>query len=416
MTDPSPAPALPTLKNADWLARRETQAVFSALVAAGHDARAVGGAVRNALMRLPVTDVDIATPAEPDAVIAACTAAGLKCVPTGLAHGTVTVISGGTPYEVTTLRRDVETFGRHATVAFTTDWAADARRRDFTVNALYCGADGSVLDPLGGYADLLHKHIRFIGDARERIREDYLRILRFFRFHAEYGTGAPDPEALRACVSERGGLPGLSAERIRAELVKLLVAPGARTAIDSMGDFGLLSPLLGAAPRPGLFARLHDVEAALGIKADAMARLSILAVAVEEDVDRLAERLRLSGAERDDLIVVDHRLLEFPRRDARATRRSLYETGAERWPRLMLAGAAAAGNDLPAWRALATLPERWPVPAFPLRGADVLDLGLQPGPNVGEILRDLEAWWVDGDFSASPTTLRSRLAEMIRHR
>src|SRR6185312_6892628 len=220
MADPPPTRQLPSLAGADWLARRETQAVFAALAAKGFAARAVGGAVRNALLGCPVVDVDIATPARPEQVIAAAQAAGLAAVPTGLAHGTVTVIAAHVAHEVTTLREDVEAHGRHATVAFTDDWAADARRRDFTINALYCSAGGEVFDPLSGYADLMARRVRFIGDAGERIREDYLRILRFFRFTAAYGEGPPDRPALDACVRERAGLAVLSGERMREEMLR----------------------------------------------------------------------------------------------------------------------------------------------------------------------------------------------------
>src|SRR5581483_10750916 len=201
---------LPSLAGADWLVRPETQAVFRALAARGHAARAVGGAVRNALLGRPVIDIDIATPARPEEVMEAARAAGLAAVPTGIAHGTVTVLAAHVPHEVTTLRRDVETHGRHATVAFTDDWEADARRRDFTINALYCSGEGEVFDPLGAYPDLASRRVRFIGDAHERIREDYLRILRFFRLTAEYGEGPPAPEGLAACVAEREGLGRLS--------------------------------------------------------------------------------------------------------------------------------------------------------------------------------------------------------------
>jgi poly(A) polymerase len=413
MTQPDRETALPSFAGETWLQRAPTQAVFAALAAAGHEARAVGGAVRNALMGLPVVEVDIATPATPEEVIRACSAAGLRCVPTGVEHGTVTVISDHTPFEVTTLREDVETFGRHATVSFTVEWAADARRRDFTMNALYCTADGRVEDPLGGYADVQQRRVRFIGDAAERIREDYLRILRFFRFHAAYGRGAPDPAGLAACVRERAGLAQLSAERVRAELVRLLVAPGALAAVETLHDFGLLSMILGAAERPGLLARLMGREADIGAAPDAMLRLSVLAVAVEEDIARLAERLRLSNSEREQLIVVDRRLPERVPKDERAARRALYEMGPERWRRTMLAAAVVADGTHQEWRALYALASRWQAPKFPLRGSDAIELGLAPGPEVGQVLRQLESWWIEGDFSADEPALRRRLGELV---
>ena len=219
--------APPSLKGAAWLKRPETARVFAALAESGVETRAVGGAVRNSLLGLPVTEVDLATTALPQQVMALARKAGLKAVPTGIEHGTVTVIADGVPFEVTTLRRDVETFGRHATVAFTENWEEDARRRDFTLNALYAGSDGTVFDPLGGYEDVVAGRVRFIGDAEARIREDYLRILRFFRFNAYYGKGPFDADGLRASVSLRGGMAQLSAERIAGEVRRLLVAPQA---------------------------------------------------------------------------------------------------------------------------------------------------------------------------------------------
>ncbi|MBN9263737.1 MAG: CCA tRNA nucleotidyltransferase, partial [Hyphomicrobium sp.] len=247
-----PATIPTSLAGAPWLERPETRAVLSALAAAGHEARIVGGTVRNALLGEPVTDVDIATTATPDETMAAARAAGLDAIPTGVSHGTVTIVAHHVPFEVTTLREDVETFGRHARVAFTADWAADARRRDFTINALYCDANGTISDPLGGLADLAARRVRFIGDARERIREDALRILRFFRFHARYSAEAIDAEGLAACAAERHLLAKLSAERVRAELLKLLDAPGAARAIAVMAAYGFIVEILGRAPRIGL--------------------------------------------------------------------------------------------------------------------------------------------------------------------
>ncbi len=297
MADPPPTRELPSLAGADWLVRPQTRAVFDALAAGGFAARAVGGAVRNALLGRPVVDIDIATPARPEQVMAAARAAGLAAVPTGLAHGTVTVIADHVAHEVTTLREDVETHGRHATVAFTDDWAADARRRDFTINALYCSADGEVFDPLGAEADLAARRVRFIGEARQRIREDYLRILRFFRLTAEYGEGPPDPDSLAACVAEREGLARLSAERVRQELLRLLAAPRGPELVRAMQDYGVLAYVLPAAPRPALLARLAAIEAALGLAGDAVLRLAALAVELPDDADRLRDRLRLSNEE-----------------------------------------------------------------------------------------------------------------------
>ena len=411
------APAPPRLDDASWLTRPETKAVFAALAAQGIAARAVGGAVRNALLRRPVTDIDIATPARPDEVMAAAQAAGLTAVPTGMAHGTVTVIANHVPYEITTLREDVETHGRHATVAFTDDWAADARRRDFTINALYCSADGAVLDPLGAYADLAQRRVRFIGDAAARIREDYLRILRFFRLTADYGEGPPDAEGLAACVAERAGLGLLSAERVRQEMLRLLVALRGPELVRAMLSHGLITLVLPAAPRPTLLDRLATLEAALDLTPDAVLRLAALAVEVPEDADRLRDRLRLSNEEHARLaraaMGVPHLGAETPERAAKAC---LYAEGEAGYRQRVLIAWARSG-DPPAsqvWRGRLALPERWQPPRFPLGGADVLALGLPAGPRVGELLRSLEAWWIAGDFTADEAALRAKLEEMAQ--
>jgi poly(A) polymerase len=412
MAAPSSSGKLPSLAGADWLVRPETRAVFAALAARGFAARAVGGAVRNALLGRPVVDIDIATPARPEAVIAAVEAAGLAAVPTGVAHGTVTVLSDHVPFEVTTLREDVETHGRHATVAFTADWAADARRRDFTLNALYCSADGEVFDPLSGYADLAARRVRFIGAAHERIREDYLRILRFFRLTAEHGAGAPDAEGLAACVREREGLVRLSGERVRSELVRLLAAPRGPELVHAMHGWGLLALVLGAAPRPVLLDRLAALEAGLGLAADPILRLAALAVEVAEDADRLRDRLRLSNDEHARLARAaarDPRIA--PAEPEAAARACLYAVGAAAYRDLALVAWARSGAvpGEPAWRDRTTLPERWQPPRFPLGGGDVMALGVPAGPRVGQLLREVEAWWIAGDFAADEAALRAKL-------
>ena len=405
----------PRLSNAPWLQRPETKAVFAALEARGFAARAVGGAVRNALLDLPVTDVDIATTAHPDDAIAAAQAARLKAIPTGIQHGTVTIVSGDHAYEVTTLRKDVETHGRHATVAFTDDWAADARRRDFTVNAFYCSAEGEVFDPLGAYPDLALRRVRFIGEARERIREDYLRILRFFRLTAEYGEGAPDADSLSACVVEREGLARLSAERVRQEILRLLAAPRGPELVRAMQDYGVLAYVLPVAPRPALLARFVALEAGLGLPADAILRLAALAVELPEDADQLRERLRLSNEEYDRLARAAQRYPDIgPASAARAARACLYADGEVAYRERVLtawARSGAAPAD-PAWRDRYVLPERWPPPRFPLGGADVLALGVAPGPRIGELLRVLEEGWIAGDFAADEAELRAQLRRM----
>jgi poly(A) polymerase len=407
----------PRLTNAEWLDRPATRAVFAALAAGGFDARAVGGAVRNALLGRPVVDVDLATPARPEEVIAAAEKAGLTAVPTGIAHGTVTVIAEHVPHEVTTLREDVETHGRHATVAFTADWAADARRRDFTMNALYCGAGGEVFDPLGGYADIARRRVRFIGDARARIREDYLRILRFFRFTAEYGEGPPDAESLGACVAERDGLAILSAERVRQEVLRLLVAQRGPELIETLQGYGLATYVLPIAPRPQLLRRLADIESALALTPDAVLRLGALAVEIYEDADRLRDRLRLSNEEHVGLARAAMNNLQLaPGSPEALARACLYADGEKAYRQRVLIAWARSGepSDSAAWRDRFRLPERWQPPRFPLGGADVMALGVTPGPRIGELLRALESWWIAGDFTADEAALRARLDALAR--
>jgi poly(A) polymerase len=408
--------ASPSLKDAEWLKRPETVRVFAALNTDGVMTRAVGGAVRNALLGLPVIEVDLATTALPEQAMALARKAGLKAVPTGIEHGTVTVVADGVPFEVTTLRRDVETFGRHATVAFTEDWEEDARRRDFTLNALYAGSDGTVFDPLCGYADLIAGRVRFIGDAEARINEDYLRILRFFRFNAYYGKGPLDPEGLQASVRLRAGLDQLSAERVGAELRRLLVAPQAMQAVEALFDYGLLPGLLGSVPRLERLNRLTAIEEALGLAPDATVRLAALAVFVEEDAERLAARLRLSNAEQAVLALgaADHAASGLP--DDGAAKRALYQLGPSAFRARVLIAWADSGappNDQ-SWREALSLAERWQAPEFPLRGNDIMALGDLKGSVIGEILRRLEAEWVAGGFASSREELLARAAELSR--
>ncbi len=405
--------ALPDLAGAPWLVAASTQRVMAAIAAGDFEARAVGGVVRNALFGLPVTDIDIATTARPVDVVRLARDAGFGVVETGLQHGTITVIVDHHPFEVTTLRRDVETHGRHATVAFTDDWTEDARRRDFTMNALYCDAAGRVHDPLGGLGDLRARRVRFIGEAAERIREDYLRILRFFRFTAQYSDGAYDAAGLLACTRERGGLAQLSAERVRQELVRLLVAPGALAAVEAMREHGILVDVLPAVPRPGLFARVIEIDRGHGFPPDAMVRLAALGVELLEDAVRLAEGLRLSREERGGLLLGssdEARLAEPPgERDAKVL---LYCHGADDYRALLIqawARSLVASVHDQRWSRALTLPDRWQPPKLPVKGADVMARGIPAGPKVGEALRMLEAWWIEQDFVPDRAALLARL-------
>lgn len=413
--DTSPAAAPPSLRDAAWLKRPETVRVFAALAADGGEARAVGGAVRDALLELPVMDIDFATTVVPEKVIGLARKAGLKAIPTGIEHGTVTVVADGVSFEVTTLRRDVETFGRHATVAFTLDWAEDAQRRDFTLNALYAGADGTLYDPLGGYEDLIAGRVRFIGDAEARIKEDYLRILRFFRFNAYYGKGPLDADGLRACVRMRHGLAQLSAERVAAELKRLLVAPLAFDAVEALFDSGLLTDTLGSAPRLGRLKRLIDIEAVLGEQPNAVLRLAALSLFVAEDAPRLAKRFRLSNAEQAVLALGADELLNHMLPDEAAAKRALYRLGPERFSlHVLLAWAAACGAaaENPGWRHAFDLPERWQAPVFPLRGPDITALGDFQGPQIGQMLRKVEQQWIEGGFTEDREQLLAKAKQL----
>jgi len=414
MSDQTHARALelPSLKGASWLERAETRAVFDALQGAGTETRAVGGAVRNTLLGLAVTEIDLATTAVPETVMALAAKAGLKAVPTGIDHGTVTLVASGVPFEVTTLRRDVETFGRHARIAYTQDWEEDAKRRDFTLNALYADRDGRLFDPLGGYADLLAGRVRFIGDADERIKEDYLRILRFFRFHAYYGKGPLDRAGLAAVLRLRGGLDQLSAERVSAELRRILTAPRAAEAIEALYDYGLLTGLLGGVPRLADFLRLVAIEAALARIPEAALRLAVLAVFVEEDVARLTQRFRLANAEQAVLALAATVRADAPgEAEAKA---ELYRLGVNAFVASMLIAWARSGadGDDPQWRNALALPERWQAPAFPLRGADLVALGELKGPEIGELLRRLEAEWIADGFAGSREQLLVRAVRL----
>lgn len=407
---PSGAVAPPSLKDAAWLRSPEAVRVFAALSGDGIETRAVGGAVRNTLLGLEVTEVDLATTALPKMVMTLARKAGLKAIPTGIAHGTVTVVADGESFEVTTLRRDVETFGRRATIAFTEDWAEDAMRRDFTLNALYADADGTLYDPLGGYEDLIAGRVRFIGEADARIEEDYLRILRFFRFNAYYGKEPLDAAGLAACVRQHEGIVKLSAERVAGELRRILVAPHAFTAIEALFDYGLLSDLLSAPPRLQRLRRLIAIEEALQREPDPALRLAALSVFALEDAPRLAARFKLSNAEQAVLALGADEGIDSALPDVDAAKRLLYGVGPEHFPLHVLIAWAGRGAapDEERWRDALTLSERWKAPAFPLRGQDITALGTFKGPEIGEILRTIEKAWIDGGFVETREQLLER--------
>ena len=395
--------------SAPWLSSGPTSRVLELLNSGGEEARVVGGAVRNALLDVPIVDVDVATTALPEEVVRRAKEAGIKSVPTGIEHGTVTLVVDGRPFEITTLREDTETFGRKAKVSFGRDWVDDARRRDFTINALSVGADGVVHDYVGGLDDIARRRVRFIGEAKARIEEDFLRILRFFRIHAAFGAGEVDREGYLACVSARAGLSMLSAERMRMEILKLLVADGAVSAVTAMTDGGLLQMVFAGVTYTGTFAAMIAAERMLGLKADATRRLAALGVAVTEDARRLAMRLRLSNSEAKALDSMGHRWWRLAGMDEARARRRLYRLGEASYrDRLLLAWARAGhGADPAPWVALARLPQRFTPPKFPLKAADFIARGVAEGPALGHVLTLAEDAWLAADFPLEPAALAS---------
>jgi poly(A) polymerase len=393
---------------APWLGEQPLAAILAVLDRDGEEARVVGGAVRNALLGEPHGDIDIATTALPQEVVRRVEVEGFKAVPTGIEHGTVTVVAGGRPFEVTTLREDVETYGRHAKVAFGRDWRRDAERRDFTINALSVSRDGTIHDYVDGLADVAARQVRFIGEAGKRIEEDYLRILRFFRFHAHYGHGAPDPAGLSACIAARAGLEQLSRERIRMEVLKLLAAPHAVPTLAVMTETGLLVAVLGGVPLLASLSNMIKLETALVLTADVVRRLGALGVSVTEDAERLRERLRLANAEHEQLIAMAEGwwriLAAVSERDARAL---LYRLGPEKFTdRVLIAWSRAPEGAADArWHALATLQSRWTAPVFPLKAADFIARGVAKGPGLGASMRAAEAAWIAADFPADAAVI-----------
>jgi poly(A) polymerase len=414
-----------TVAGEAWFSDPAVKRVLGLLNAHGAEGRIVGGAVRNSLMRLPVSDIDVATTLVPEAVMARAAAAGIKAVPTGIAHGTVTLVVDGRPFEVTTLRRDVVTDGRRARVAFSDDWQEDAERRDLTINALYATDTGDVVDLVGGLPDIEKRQVRFIGDAGQRIAEDYLRILRFFRFFAHYGQGRPDAEGLRACAAARTNIKLLSAERVWSETRKLLSARDPARSLLWMRQAAVLTEVLPETEKWGIDAipALIATEQALGWKPDPLLRLAAIVPPDPERLAGLAERLKLSKAEAARLQAWAKAPAVKDDLSEAAFDRLLYRNGAEGIAmRLKLslanARAKAAGDFEEMARAarLSNLLDRaevWKKPQFPINGSDALNAGFQVGLKVGEALGALEQQWIDANFTLDRATLLARLKEMI---
>lgn len=380
---------------ARFLAEPVLARLLDALNGAGEETRIVGGAVRNLLLGEPADDVDLATTALPKETIRRGRKAGFKAVPTGIEHGTVTLVSGGTSFEVTTLRRDVETDGRRAKVLFGRDFAEDALRRDFTINALGLDCGGKLHDYSTGLADLAGRRVRFIGDAETRIREDYLRILRFFRFHARYGVGAPDAEGLRACIAGRDGLAALSRERVRAELMKLLVAPAAGATLEAMAGAGLLMPVIGGVPHRSRFAAIADEDSD---RIDPAFRLAALALSVREDAPRLRTRLRLSNGEFDridGIALALEGLAGQAKLSSLARLRHVADRAGSDAAAAALALLTASADDETGRSVRDLVGQLGRTPAFLPRGQDVLARGVPKGERIGRVLAEARRLWIE---------------------
>jgi poly(A) polymerase len=401
-------------KRNPWMTAAETRAVLDAL---GGEGRFVGGAVRNALLKKPVADVDIATPLTPDEVTRRLTAAGLGAVPTGIEHGTVTAVANGKPYEVTTLRRDVATDGRRAVVAFTTDWAEDAQRRDFTMNALYADASGAILDTVGGVADLEAGRVRFVGDAATRIREDYLRILRLFRFHAWYGRGEMDQDALHAAAAGKAGLAQLSGERVQKEVLKLLEADDPAAVLRVMAASGILAEILPGALDIARVANLAKIDADRFFKPDPLLRLAALLPPDTAAVGVIAAKLKLSNKDAirlQDVAGAREKIVSYM--SVKESNRLLYRMGAPLFCDLLFLRWAEdpKGSNGINWWSLLERAKTWPRPTFPLTGHHVMLAGVPEGPLIGRILEEVEDWWIDADFIEDEFSLAERLKAVVQ--
>ena len=406
--------------NRDWLHTPEVVRLFEVLGAPSVDARAVGGCVRNAVMGLAVDEIDAATPEVPDAVMQRLAQAGVRAIPTGLAHGTVTALVGQRSFEITSLRRDTACDGRHAAVEFTTDWQEDARRRDFTFNAMSMRSDGTLFDYFEGATDAEAGRVRFVGDPADRIQEDYLRILRLFRFFAWYGRGSLDPATLAACRTHAGGLERLSAERVQMEIVKTLAASAPAPVLAVMKDCGVLQIVLPEVRDPDRLAALTRVESAVAAPTDWRRRLA--ACVGVADAEALAQRLKFSSADRLRLMRLT---ATEPILDASTPpplmRAALYRHGSDVvYDRLLIGWAhvrasAVAGDDV-RWCNQLELVAAWQPQALPVSGADVLALGIPQSPLVGEILAAVETWWMARDFAPSREDTLAELKKQAQKR
>lgn len=415
------------LEPQDWMVAPETVAMMQALTAGGREARFVGGCVRDGILKRLVTDIDIATEEPPDRVMELMQEAGIKAVPTGIKHGTITVVIPPRHYEVTTLRVDTESHGRHATVAFTDDWLADARRRDFTINTLSCNMDGDIFDPLGGLDDLGERWVRFVGVARDRIEEDILRLLRYFRFYATFGKPPPDKDALAACRLLAPRLVELSAERVRDELLRILDAPHPADTIVLMNGERVLEHCLPEAVDFGRLRMMSWLETTAinvpSVTPDPLRRLASLLDHEPGDHEALARRLRLSNSQRVRLgVMTGDDFTPSPETGKAELRDALHRLGANgvrdrtllAWAGEMAINPRHPSQRTDDWLAVLKTTDDWTPRAFPVKGGDALDLGLEPGRRVGEALAVVESWWRDGDFRAGRTDCLEKLKKVIK--
>jgi poly(A) polymerase len=412
------------LTDASFLAEPRLQRLLEVVNAEGEETRVVGGAIRNALLGEPVADIDLATTASPQQIASRCAKAGLRTIPTGIEHGTISVLVDGVQYEITTLREDIDTDGRRAKVRFGRDFRADAMRRDFTINALSIDRDGRLYDYVGGLDDIAHRRVKFIGDAGQRIREDYLRVLRLFRFHAAFGDGPIDAQAFNAAVLERDGLSRLSRERVQAEIMKLLVARHAAGVIADMTQAGLLGPLVAGIVVPARLAAYIRIETARNLEPDVLMRLAAACILIPEDAARLRDMLRLSNMQETRLAraagalgKLHGRILPPPHgelvfflyeRERRAALDGLLLAQAEN-------GVASADSaNEKAWASAYAFLRDTPEQRLPVSGADIMARGLDSGPAIGAVLKSLQAMWIRAGFPKDPELLAKLVDDALK--
>ncbi|MZR30117.1 CCA tRNA nucleotidyltransferase [Sneathiella litorea] len=382
-----------------WWRWPETKAVINALRNEGGSARFVGGCVRDALLGLATEDIDIATDLLPGSVIQGLERANILALPTGLDHGTITAVLNKRHFEITTLRVDLVGHGRHADIAFTRDWERDAERRDFTINALYLDPEGELIDPVGGLADLKMSHIRFIGNADDRIREDRLRVLRFFRFFARFGDDNPDQHALHACARAAGQLDTLSVERVQKELMLLLDTQNPVAALDLMEETGVLEAIIGRKPDLSMLRLLLSLE----VPSDALQRFAALLCVQMDDVLKLANKLRFSNNQKQRLAVMCAGDVK-ENMSVQELREALYQLGKKGFEDqvMMLWAQIGAGKDLSSYLLEAA---SWQAPQLPVTGSDLLSHGIAEGAELGNLLRKMEVHWIASGFKSTKAEL-----------